>query len=238
MQRGFDPREFTLLSFGGAGGLHVCALAERLRMTQAMVPRYGGVLSALGLLVAPQVRQCSHTRIQRIEKTDISELTNEYIKMEQRLVDEMQVNHTELMLEKSVDLRYEGQSSTLNLPWNKDLMALAKSFHVAHQKQFGHALDIAVELVTVRLRAELRSEPPDFSVACPSQPGQPHTFMSIVGEKKSVPVYARKNLALKQILKGPAIITESVSTTWLASGWRAINDTAGNLLLRADHAPE
>jgi N-methylhydantoinase A len=238
VQRGFDPREFTLLSFGGAGGLHVCALAERLGMTQAMVPRHGGVLSALGLLVAPQVQQRSHTHIQRIEEIDIYALTNEYTNMKQRLIDQMQATQTELMFEESVDLRYQGQSSTLNLPWNKDLITLAKSFHTAHQKQFGHALGIAVELVTVRLRAELRSELPDFSVHFPSQPGQPHTFMSVVGERNPVHVYARKNLALKQTLEGPAIITESVSTTWLASGWRATNDTAGNLLLRASNAPE
>jgi N-methylhydantoinase A len=138
------------------------------------------------------------------------------------------------MFEESVDLRYEGQSSTLNLPWNKDLITLVKSFHAAHQKQFGHA----VELVTVRLRAELCSELPDFSVHFPSQPGQPHTFMNVAGEQNPVHVYARKNFALKQTLEGPAIITESVSTTWLASVWRAINDTVGNLLLRASNAPE
>jgi N-methylhydantoinase A len=232
VQRGHDPREFTLLSFGGAGGLHVCALAEQLGMRHAMVPRYGGVLSALGMLVAPQARQLSCTRIQRLEGSDISRISGDYRQMHARLSQEMLAEmSSELEFEETVDVRYEGQSSSLNLPWQEDLMALEEAFHVAHRKQFGHALDIAVELVTLRLRAVLPAPAFTWSHDFPKQPAQPYAFSAVLGVGDAVPVYARDDLGLDQALIGPAIITEAVSTTWLAPKWKALNDAAGNLLL-------
>lgn len=232
VQRGYDPHEFTLLSFGGAGGLHVCALAESLGMRRAMIPWQGGVLSALGMLVAPQARQFSHTRIQRLDQCDVAILKNDFQSMRDRLIQDMQVKiASELEFEESLELRYEGQSSTLNLPWQEDLVFLKQAFHAAHQEAFGYLLDIDVELVTLRLRAVLQAESPVWSIEFPRQFAQPSAFSPVLGLVDEVPVYVREKLCLKQVLNGPAIIIEPVSTTWLAPGWQAINDEAGNLQL-------
>jgi N-methylhydantoinase A len=232
VQRGHDPQEFTLLSFGGAGGLHVCALAESLGMTRAMIPWQSGVLSALGMLVASPARQLSHTRIQRLESAEVDTLKRDYQSMRDRLTQDMQVKEeSELRFEESVELRYEGQSSTLNLPWKEDLSVLTQDFHTAHREQFGYLLEISIELVTLRLRAVLPAEAPVWPIRFPLQPAQPCAFSPILGLAEEIPVYVREKLCLKQVLKGPAIITEPVSTTWLAPGWRAINDEAGNLQL-------
>lgn len=232
VQRGHDPREFTLLCFGGAGGLHVCALAEQLAMTRAQVPAHGGVLSALGMLVAPQARQLSHSRIQRLQDCDITVLVADYARMRERLVEEMQLaTELELEFEESVDLRYEGQSSTLNLAWQDDLTTLAQAFHAAHEAQFGHALDIEVELVNLRLRAVLQAEAFTLPLDFKRKPAEPCTLTSVLGLRDKVPVYNREDLGLEQMLAGPAVITAAVSTTWLAPGWRAVNDRVGNLLL-------
>jgi len=232
VQRGHDPHEFTLLSFGGAGGLHVCALAESLDMHRAMIPWQSGVLSALGMLVAPQARQLSHTRIQQLEGCDVDILRNDFQSMRDRLIQDMQVKaEAELAFEESVELRYEGQSSTLNLPWREELEALIQDFHIAHREQFGYLLDITVELVTLRLRAVLQAKAPVWSVGFPHEPARPYTFSPVFGVANTVPVYAREELSLGQVLQGAAIITEPVSTTWLAPGWQAINDEAGNLQL-------
>ncbi len=232
VQRGHDPHEFTLLSFGGAGGLHVCALAESLDMKRAMIPWQSGVLSALGMLVAPQARQLSHTRIQPLQRCDVDNLRDDFQSMRDRLIQEMQVEaEAELAFEESVELRYEGQSSTLNLPWREGWEVLITDFHEAHQEQFGYLLDIPVELVTLRLRAVLQAKAPVWSVDFPHKPARPYIFSPVFGVANTVPVYAREELSLSQVLQGPAIITEPVSTTWLAPGWQAINDEAGNLQL-------
>lgn len=234
VQRGHDPQEFTLLSFGGAGGLHVCALAENLNMSRAMIPWQSGVLSALGMLVASPAQQLSHTRIQRLAECDLAAIRADYQAMRNHLIQDMPVKtETALQFKESVDLRYEGQSSTLNLSWNEDLSVLMENFHTAYREQFGYVLDVAVELVTLRLRAVLPTETPVWLVDFPNQPGRPHAFSCVSGIAGQVPVYAREKLGLNQVLQGPAIITEPVSTTWLAPGWQAVNDEAGNLQLFA-----
>ena len=233
VQRGHDPREFALLSFGGAGGLQVCELAERLGMKHAIVPLHGGVLSALGMLVAPVARQRSQTRIQILSADSMAGLEADFQRLENSLRTEMrEEGAAEVQLERSVDLRYQGQSSTLSLPWFEHAEHLAEALHQRHQDQFGHALAMPVELVNLRVRAEVTSTPFHLPVEHAAHSARPLSTTSVFGIEQAVPVYARSGLSAQQRLNGPAIIAEEVSTTWLAPGWNAVNDTAGNLILR------
>ena len=234
VQRGIDPRPYMLVSFGGAGGLHVCALADALGMRRALVPVHAGVLSALGMLVAPRSRQVSRTLTRVL--ADITEIA---------LVHELQALATsgtqELVAEGvaaddietafSLDLRYQGQSYTLNLPW-QGLAATAAAFHAAHQQRYGHRLDAAIELVN--LRCGLRSSPPPMHLPLLADSvgdsGEP-ALARLAGYSAPVPVWPRTALCAGQVFSGPALVTETVATTWLPAGWCCRVDPMGNLLL-------
>ncbi|MFW5452220.1 hydantoinase/oxoprolinase family protein [Thioalkalivibrio sulfidiphilus] len=231
LARGHDPRQFTLMPFGGAGGLHVCELAESLGMKRALVPVHGGVLSALGMLVAPRGRELSRTL-----NLPLGEASDCAVQME---LDALAAKGREALalegvsepsVHQSVDLRYAGQSATLNLPWT-GLLGVERAFHRAHEARFGHALDLPVELVNVRVG--LSAPVPGLDVPGPSAAvaAEPRGSTSVHGVDVLVPVFDRDTLPAGQRIKGPVLVTEAVSTTWIAPGWSCEVDEAGNLVL-------
>lgn len=232
VQRGIDPRGFTLMPFGGAGGLHVCALADALGMDQALVPVHGGVLSALGMLVAPPGRQLSHSRPGRLEDLDEADLEQGFAGLEAEGRASLSVEGvTDPVAQRSLDLRYEGQASTLSVPW-RGLPAAAADFHAAHREAYGHALDMPVELVNLRLG--LAGSPPSVPLPAPAAhtPAGPVERLAVHGVGSGVPVYRRSELAAGQRLAGPVIVTEAVATTWIEPGWSVeVDGSSGNLLL-------
>ncbi len=156
VQRGVDPRGFTLVSFGGAGGLHVCALAEALGMCSAMVPIQAGVLSALGMLIARPGRQRVRTRLGLLLEIDDRQIEAELRQLAQGGLDEMNregVQINQIKTTYSVDLRYLGQSYTLNLPWLA-CRETEDAFHQLHEQRYGHRMDAPVELVNLRAALE------------------------------------------------------------------------------------
>ncbi|MEJ2508066.1 MAG: hydantoinase/oxoprolinase family protein [Gammaproteobacteria bacterium] len=232
VQRGIDPRGLTLVSFGGAGGLHVCALAEALGMRRALVPVHAGVLSALGMLVAPRARHLSRTvnaPLSELPVTAINTRFDELIERGGRSLEDEGVSRGDIEQVLSLDLRYRGQSYFLNVPWEGPQLS-AQHFHDLHERRYGHRLDLPVELVNVR--AELRAAAPAVALE-PLAPGEaaPIAEAALVGIETRAPVYARAMLGSGQSVRGPALITETVSTTYLAPGWYAEVDAVGNLLL-------
>jgi N-methylhydantoinase A len=233
VQRGLDPREHVLVSFGGAGGLHVCALAEALGMQRALVPVHAGVLSALGMLAAPRARQLSHTRtgllVDTAEAVVLEELQALAADGRRELVEEG-VAETAIAHEFSVDLRYQGQSYTLNLPW-LDRQRTEAAFHEAHERRYGHRLETPVELVN--LRARLHGRPPEIHLPRLAAGGadQPR-YVRLSGYEYAVAVWRREGLQAGQQLVGPALITETVATTYLPAGWDCCVDDMGNLRLQ------
>jgi len=233
VQRGIDPRGFALMCFGGAGGLHVCALAEALGINEAMVPVHGGVLSALGMLVAPRSRQLSRTLGVPLTGVDSDMVETRLAELSAQgraaLVGEG-VTEASITEVRSLDLRYLGQSYTLNVPW-QGAAASAAAFHAAHRERYGHDLEEAVELVNVRVAVhgpepELSLEPlSDGPAAAPRQRVPLH------GVDAEVAVYAREDLRAGQRVAGPALVTETVATTYLAPGWAGDVDASGTLVL-------
>ncbi len=234
VQRGIDPRPYMLVSFGGAGGLHVCALADALGMRRALVPIHAGVLSALGMLAAPRSRHVSRTVTGLLSELSDDVLTEQFEALASSGRDELigeGVAAPGIVTEYSVDLRYQGQSYTLELPWQgRDDTVLA--FHAAHERRYGHRLETAVELVN--LRCSLRADPPPMQLpglaACAGQ-AVPSMKVRLVGYDAPVPVWVRSTLCAGQVLAGPALVTETVATTWLPAGWLATVDAVGNLML-------
>ncbi len=221
VQRGVDPRGLTLTSFGGAGGLHVCALAQVLGMKRALVPIHSGVLSALGMLVAPRQRELSRTLNSLLDEIALGDVAHLLSEMAMQGRDELlaegveagQITHL-----YSVDLRYHGQNFYLNLPWDS-LEAMASAFHRQHQLRFGHALSLPVEVVNLRVRVSS----PQQSMQLPEQAG------GVLGHGDGF--WWRDALVVYQQIQGPCLIVDEVSTTYLAEGWVGYKDRFGNLQL-------
>ena len=231
VQRGLDPQDYVLVSFGGAGGLHVCELAENLGMSQALVPVHPGVLSALGMLVSPQGRQLSQTlniplsacrdteieaRLEELAAPGVAELEQEGV--------------TELDRVYSLDLRYEGQSSSLRVGW-RNVAQCERDFHGAHKRRFGHALAMPVELVNIRVGLNADVTPPVMPSFNAHGPAAAVSEIDVHGMSASVPLYRRETLGRDQHIAGPALISEASATTWVSDGWDCKVDKVGNLLL-------
>lgn len=239
VQRGHDPGQFTLCCFGGAGGLHVCALADNLQMRQALVPVHSGVLSALGMLVAPRERQLSHSYPGLLATVSAQQIQQQLDHMaisgRAELVREG-VADALIQPEPSLDLRYQGQSFTLNIPWNT-IDEASEAFHQAHQQRYGHRMALPVELVNIRLALKAYPEPISLPLIPQRPAATPRNRVTLYGFQQTVPVYDRHQLGAGSVITGPALITEQVATTLVDSNWQANVDQRGNLLLQKTLCP-
>lgn len=231
VQRGLDPAQFSLMAFGGAGGLHVCALAEALAIPRALVPAHAGVLSALGMLAAPRGRQLSHTlclplaeqddaglraRLQALTGQGCAELVAEGVSAER------------VTATGSLDLRYLGQRFTLNVAYDSVAQA-SNDFHRIHRRRFGHALEVPVELVNLRVALTADSRPLVFADAPDTKAGAPEESVRLVGEPDPVPVWRREELG-SGAQYGPLLVVDDVATTLVSRGWR-VSRLRGDCLL-------
>ncbi|MCB1866541.1 MAG: hydantoinase/oxoprolinase family protein [Chromatiales bacterium] len=235
VERGVDPRTFSLAAFGGAGGLHVCALADALGLTEALVPAYAGVLSALGMLAAPPGRQLTQAFSGDLADTDPVAVDAGLAKLEQQaraMLVADGIPDSALVAERRLDLRYRGQSFTLDLAWN-GAARTQDDFHTLHAERYGHALAYAVEIVNLRVRLTAPGRALHWGVTGRGG-GMPLGKACCHGLDAPVPVYERGALAGGAPLQGPAIVLDEVATTWLAPGWTARLHGSGSLLLRGE----
>ncbi len=224
-ERGLDPARFVLMSFGGAGGLHVCELAESLGMDRALVPARAGVLSALGMLVAEPGRQLTASFLKTSEETSSGDLEAGFCALEDQAVDELEaegLDRGQVECIRRVECRYRGQDATLLLDADAP-ERLAAAFHDAHENRYGHRLELPVELVNLRVSARgprrLDQVPPlAVKEAGPESEGE-------------IPVWRRECLPEHETIDGPAIILDPDATTWLAERWSARRDGQGHLRL-------
>jgi N-methylhydantoinase A len=233
VERGVDPRGFTLVSFGGAGGLHVCALADALGMHSALVPVNAGVLSALGMLATRPGRQLLRTRLGLLATLDDSELQLALSQLAQGGIEDLVeegFDRNQVEPEYALDLRYLGQSYTLTVPWSS-LVQAENDFHEQHQTRYGHRLAAPVELVNLRVALHGPQTAIALDRAAGSEPAEAQELLKVWGVDSPVEHYERAQLAVGQVLNGPALITEMSSTTWLEPGWDCTADNYGNLLL-------
>src|SRR6266852_1103490 len=168
IERGYDPREFALVAFGGAGGLHACELAEAMAIPTVVIPARPGALSAFGILVSDVVKDYSRTLLWRFagrlrqevgQALPQAKLEKEFRKLEAAAQKEFRAEgwRGSLHYERSLDLRYRGQGYELNVPATANV---APRFHDEHQRRYGyHHAGRDIELVTLRLRVRLRTPP-------------------------------------------------------------------------------
>ncbi len=237
VQRGLDPKEFSLCCFGGAGGLHVCALAENLGMNQAVVPAHAGVYSALGMLVAPKLRQSSQSYVCLLESLSEQKLAKIVHKLCGKVSAQLTsegVDNKNIEHQVSLDLRYKGQSFCLQIPYQNPNQ-LEQAFHQLHRQKYGHELPLPVELVTVRVQAKAQAIAEKYlefsqlpNQANTTQTPQRQLNLAMIGTTDH---YQREYLAAGITYQGPALITEPTSTILVEKGWQFFVDNSGNILL-------
>jgi N-methylhydantoinase A len=234
VQRGVDPRGLTLVSFGGAGGLHVCALAEALGMERALVPVHAGVLSALGMLAAARGCQLSRGCVRPFDASATEAIDDALAALRARgeaALAAQGIARETIAARPTLDLRYRGQSYTLNLPW-QDCAATGAAFHAAHAARFGHRLDAPVELVNVRLGLRGPAPVVPLERRTGRRADRAQREVRLFAVNAPVAVWERDRLAPGQRIAGPALVPETVATTFVQPGWEGEVDEYGNLHLR------
>ncbi len=241
VERGHDPRQFTLVAFGGGGPLHACSLARALRIPTVLVPAMPGALSAIGILLADAVRDYSRTVM--LPGDAIDTLEESFAELEQRGVTEFAAEGLQGMAQCTVDVRYRRQGYELNVPYQKQSPAQSiAAFHQLHQQRYGFC-DVSkpVEIVNLRLRMTAAGEPYAPAHREPvagDGRGACYAVRPVHFEGDFLPTrhYRREALAPGDSIHGPAMITEYTSATALPPGCCAQVDGFGNLVLSI--APE
>ena len=250
VERGFDTRDFTLVSFGGAGGLHAVFMAENLGIETILIPPNGGLLSAYGMLFADVVKDYSQTVLWRFatdNATLIEALNAGFDELLTRAENEMRsegFTPDQLKIDHSLDMRYEGQSYELNIPYFtetstrlQETQTLVEKFHAAHDQRFGYArTDAPVEVVNLRLTATGETDKPPIQSLplADADPSEAFTVQNPVifeGEALPTDFYRREALRPGNRIVGPAIVTEFSATTVIPPGFSAVVDTYQNLIL-------
>jgi N-methylhydantoinase A len=242
IQRGHDPRDFTLIAFGGAGPMHALALAEEIGLPRVLVPRHPGNFSALGLLASDIKHDDVRTRV-GVLRERLPVLGDLFAEMKGAARRELTLEgfaEREQRLVRSLDLRYRGQAFELNVPVGEAGAPLAlepieAAFHRQHLAAYGHASPGAtVELVNARLSAYGMVDKPaaeryrsaTASMAEALVERRPVWFG---GAPRDCPVWDRERLPERGELTGPAIVEEFGATTVVLPGWRGAVDEHGNL---------
>jgi N-methylhydantoinase A len=236
VERGYDPREFTLVAFGGGGPLHACSLARSLRIPRVLVPMMPGALSAVGILLADTVRDYSRTVMLRGDA--IGTVGGIFSELEQHGAAELAEEGLMGAARRTVDVRYRRQGYELNVPYDAQNPAgCITAFHQLHRQRYGFCdPQRPVEIVNVRLRMIAASEP----YSSPQQEqvpgdGSPARYavrdMYFDGTFLAAQLYRRDQLKPGDAIRGPAMITEYTSATLLPPGSIAQVDSFGNLVI-------
>ena len=239
VERGHDPRDFTLVAFGGGGPLHACSLARALRIPRVLVPALPGALSAVGILLADTVRDFSRTVMLPGEAMgSVDEIFGE---LEKGGAAEFAAEGLNGVVERSLDLRYRGQGYELNVAYDpQEPERSARAFHELHRQRYGFADESRpVEIVNVRLRMIAASEPYEperhaLVAGDGSAASSAEREVWFEGGWKPTRFYKRELLRPGDAIAGPAMITEYTAATLVAPGCAARVDGLGNLVIDVD----
>lgn len=236
VERGYDPREFTLVAFGGAGPVHACDLAGRLHIPRVLIPRYPGVLSALGCLTADRMRAYSRTVMTPAAEEHVPEIERLAAELESTARLDLKAESDRPDLQRALDMRYQGQSYELTVPWERTGFETAlKAFHAQHERRYTYSdYTLPVEIVSVRVVGSVPS------------PGLPHATVefedhavltehsisvTFIGGEVKATMLDRENLRAGGRFDGPAVLTQDDCTTVIPPGWTAAVDRNLSILL-------
>jgi N-methylhydantoinase A len=249
VQRGYDPRDFVLMAFGGAGPVHANRLAQENEIPTVVIPMSPGTSCAMGLLVTDLKHDYSVTQIRRVDLLDPLEVEAAYQRMEEQgreTLEQEAMTADDMTFLRNVETRYVGQSYELTVPLPRhrlepaDIAQVLGQFHREHDRAYGYsAPGEPVEFVNLRVTAVGRIAKPTLREIGPAKPGAmaaPKIVRSVyfaeAGRYVDCPIYDRYGLAAGNRVVGPAVVEEIDSTTVIHPGYRADVDGFGNLILR------
>jgi len=235
VQRGFDPRDFALLAFGGAGGMHACEIAETLNITTVIAPRDAGVLSALGMLLADVTKDYSQTVLKPVALVTDADLKLMFAPLLRRAEADLQAEGfagERAMIECAVDVRYIGQSYEITVPFTSEYRA---EFDRRHQQLYGYAnprrgaeiVNLRVKAIGVTQKPQLPREPLRESIAPAPLAFRPAYFG---GRVQATALYRRDDLHAGAAAAGPAIISGREATTVIPPNFKFRIDQLGNII--------
>jgi len=243
VERGYDPRSFTLVVFGGAAGLHAAELARKLRIEWVVIPPNPAVFSAWGLLHAAPRYDLVRTVLVDLASGQADGLEPVLSEMEAEAtsrVDRAGLSATKPAVRRWADLRYGGQDFTLQvalpprLGGDGDMEAVSEQFASEHLRRFGYVLDAAVVLVNLRVSAvgtPAEPRPARASQGGEAMKGRRHIFDRASGRMSLWPVYERSLLRPHQVIEGAAVVEEPQSTHLVMASDSFHVDALGNLFV-------
>ena len=249
LERGYDPRLFTLVPFGGAGPMHACELAQELGIPRVLVPAHPGILSALGVAIADIVTDHSRTVMLRGADLDRARLDEEFQGMEGDARVQMAgegLPADRMTARRFLDVRYVGQSFELTVEYpnrparTKLTKVISDAFYKAHLRRFGYAdRNEPVEVVNLRLKMDVAMEKPQVKR---QNAGRPDSSAALIDEAEVVfqqgplmsPLYQRDDLVCGNRISGPSLVIQMDATTVVPPGWGGAVDPFGNLLLEPE----
>ncbi|MFZ2052610.1 MAG: hydantoinase/oxoprolinase family protein [Candidatus Aminicenantales bacterium] len=238
VERGFDPRDFALVSFGGAGGMHACSLAQMLHIPKVIVPKNAGVLSALGMLLSDTVKDYSLSILrsgQGIPQGEVGRLFRPLLEEARRELRHEGFAEENIRLFRSLDVRYIGQSYELTVPFSAGYRS---DFHRQHLRRYGYADEKrSVEVVNLRVKAVGNTDKPRLAEIEPGgrnpEPARiGRRSTRFAGRSRRADVYAREKLRAGNAIAGPALILDYESTAVVPPHFVCRIDRFGNLILK------
>ena len=238
VERGYDPGEFILFSFGGAGGMHAVYLARLLNIPKVLIPKDPGILSARGMLMADIIKDYSLTVMLKQDDTSEDQLSRLFRVLEIKGRDDLlseTVEERGILLERYLDMRYEGQSYEIIVPFNSDYV---DGFHGLHEKRYGYKnREKRVEVVNLRLRARGMPEKPLIRRSAVSPVESPeaaflgHGEVFFDYEPMKTEIFHRERLERGNRVRGPAVLVEYSSTVVVPPFAEAVVDEYGNIVM-------
>jgi N-methylhydantoinase A len=247
VERGYDPRDFAIIGFGGAGPMHVCALAEDIGVRSIIIPPNPGLFSALGLLVSDFKYEVTEAVMSKANPSIASNLENLFKKLERRGLEFLtSFFKGDIVVSRYLDMRYIGQSYELIIPTAKPLgdesiINSIKYFHDRHEEAYGYsAREGEVEIVNARVMVNGVVKKPKFKRIEKGELDPPNesiienrkVFFEDFNDYVNCKVFRREKLKAGNIINGPAIIEQYDSTTVIYPKWSAEIDSYGNILMR------
>jgi len=229
VERGLDPRDFTLLAFGGNGPLHACAVAEELHIRSVVVPPSPGLFSAFGLVVAPLQAAVVAPLLRTADQSSDEELRRGFEGLRLSALAELQAQFTAneqafepAIVTETIEMRYRGQSYELSVPAQQTMHESIRAFHEAHAATYGYSvLDEPVEFVNLRLTATAPRKPMPYRFdAHPPSKAAGHRRVWLNDAWREVRIITRDALR-EQGVEGPAIVDEYDATTLIPPAWTA-----------------
>ncbi|CAN7691276.1 hydantoinase/oxoprolinase family protein [Mesorhizobium sp. LjRoot246] len=253
VERGYDPREYALFAFGGAGPIHATRLARALEMRRIVIPKYPGVMCALGLLLTDLRTSLSSTKLQELSEDSARDVAHELAELEQRAQGWFEIEKIapeDRKVARSVDLRYGGQGYEINVSLlegeigSQAIAALRSDFETAHKRLYGYVSEgEPIHLTTIRLeltgrvpKVELAAQPTATSNVADALKAHRPVWLPEMGGFVDCPLYDRDRLGPHHKVQGPAIIDQYDSTTLVLTGQSAKVDRYLNLIIEDNDA--